>query len=141
MSALFDSFEYLCYGSTAIINISILLVRNQLYTSESDVYRRPILTYKDDRRAVRVNVVLMLIRRLRHWTSIKTTLAVYLVCRARAINTVYQTDIAKINQLKCDSFPSRYYDLVPQKLTMEIFKNLYIVYSYHDSLCLKYMYR
>ena len=41
------SFEYLCYGSTVIRNILILTVRDRLYTSESDVYRRLIPTYKD----------------------------------------------------------------------------------------------
>ena len=37
-----DSFEYLCYGSTTIRNILILLVRgpSKAYTSESAVYRR-----------------------------------------------------------------------------------------------------
>ena len=32
--------------STAVRNILILLVRERLYTSESDVYRRQILTVK-----------------------------------------------------------------------------------------------
>ena len=43
------SFEYLCYGSTAIINsiTCTLTVRYLFYTSESDVSRRQILTYKD----------------------------------------------------------------------------------------------
>ena len=42
------SFEYLCYGSTAVKNIFILLVlSDRFYTSESGVYRRQILTYKD----------------------------------------------------------------------------------------------
>ena len=40
-------FEYLCYGSTTIINSLILLVLGPFYTSESDVYRRQILTYKN----------------------------------------------------------------------------------------------
>ena len=56
--ALSDSFEYLCGGSTAIINICILSVRGQLYTSESDVCRRQILTYKDGPRTERVNIYL-----------------------------------------------------------------------------------
>ena len=65
-SALSDSFEYLCYGSTVIRNIWILSVRGpsldiriwrlHLYTSESDVYRRRILTYKDAPRTERVKV-------------------------------------------------------------------------------------
>ena len=41
-----DSFEYLCYGSTAIKNILILLVR--------DVFIRPNLMSTDDPRAERV---------------------------------------------------------------------------------------
>ena len=50
--ALSDSFEYLCYGSTAIINIFILTAR------ESDVHRRQILTSKVDPRAVRAKQTL-----------------------------------------------------------------------------------
>ena len=46
--ALYDSFEYLCYGSTAIGNILILSVRG---SSSYVVYRRQILTYKDGPRA------------------------------------------------------------------------------------------
>ena len=45
--ALSDSFEYLCYGSTAIINIVTL--------TESDVCRRQIMTTKFNPRTVRVN--------------------------------------------------------------------------------------
>ena len=37
------SFEYLCYGSTAIVNI--------LFFSAAIVFRRQILTSKDDSRA------------------------------------------------------------------------------------------
>ena len=48
-----DSFEYLCYVSTAIINMFTLTVRGS--TLESDVCRRQILTPKVDPRAVRVN--------------------------------------------------------------------------------------
>ena len=40
-----SSFQYLCNGSTATINILILSVQDRLYTLE--VYRRQILTYKD----------------------------------------------------------------------------------------------
>ena len=47
--ALSDSFVYLCYGSTMIINICTLTVWG------FDVYRREILTTKVDPRAVRVN--------------------------------------------------------------------------------------
>ena len=56
--ALSDSFEYLCFGSTAIIyikyiyNILTLSVRRQ--SSESDVYRRQILTTKVDPRTAMV---------------------------------------------------------------------------------------
>ena len=60
------SFEYLCYGSTAIKNILILSVRNRLYTSESHVYKRQILTYKDGPRAERVKVKLLVISDLNH---------------------------------------------------------------------------
>ena len=51
-SALSDSFEYLCYGSTAIRNIFSLSVRGS--TLESEVCRRQILTTKVDPRAVSV---------------------------------------------------------------------------------------
>ena len=44
------------FRSTVIINILILTVRDHLYTSESDVYRRQILTYKDGSWPERVNV-------------------------------------------------------------------------------------
>ena len=44
-----DLFEYLCYESTAIINI--------FYLTESDVYRRQILTTKVDPRAIRVEAL------------------------------------------------------------------------------------
>ena len=40
--------------STAIRNILLLSVGDRLYTSESDVHRRQILTCKDGRRAERV---------------------------------------------------------------------------------------
>ena len=43
-SALSASFEYLCYGSTAISNILLFQCGDRLYTSESDVCRRQILT-------------------------------------------------------------------------------------------------
>ena len=48
-------FEYLCYGSKAIINSFFSSVRERLYTSESDVCRRQILTYEDAPRAERVS--------------------------------------------------------------------------------------
>ena len=41
--------------SRAIRNILLLSVWDRLYTSESDVHRRQILTCKDGRRAERVN--------------------------------------------------------------------------------------
>ena len=50
-----DSFEYLRYGSTAIINRFTLTVRNRLKLSESHVYRCQVLTSNFDLRAVRVN--------------------------------------------------------------------------------------
>ena len=55
--ALSDSFKYLCYESTAIRNILLSQCRGRLYTSESDVYRRQILTYKDGPRAVKIQEV------------------------------------------------------------------------------------
>ena len=47
--ALSASFEYLCYGSTAIRNSLLFQCGDRLYTSESDVSRRQILTYKEFR--------------------------------------------------------------------------------------------
>ena len=45
--ALSAYFEYLCYRSTVNRNILFFQCEDRLYTSESDVYRRQILTYKD----------------------------------------------------------------------------------------------
>ena len=42
--------------STAIGYVLILSVRGRLYTSEYDVYRRQILTYKDGPRTERVKL-------------------------------------------------------------------------------------
>ena len=63
--ALSHSFEYICYGSTAIENIftltvwgSTLDVRMILMTKvdpQSDIYRRQILMTKVDPRILRVN--------------------------------------------------------------------------------------
>ena len=56
--ALSASFEYLCYGSLSTANINVFNSSNAgmvFYTSESDVYRRHILTYKDGPCAERVN--------------------------------------------------------------------------------------
>ena len=53
--ALFDSFEYICHLSTTIMNIYFFQCGDRLYTSESDVYRRQILTYKDGPRTEGVN--------------------------------------------------------------------------------------
>ena len=59
--ALSASFKYLCFESTAIINILIILMwgggGGRQYTSESDVHRRQILTYKDGPRDGRVYIV------------------------------------------------------------------------------------
>ena len=55
---LFTSFRFIWipwYGSTTIINILLFQCGDWLYTSESGVYRRQILTYKDGPRAERVN--------------------------------------------------------------------------------------
>ena len=60
-SALADSFEYICYGSTANRPINIFTVTARGLTSESDVYRRQILTSKVDPRAVRVKPLLTII--------------------------------------------------------------------------------
>ena len=49
--ALSASFDYICCGSTVIINIFTLTARG----STADVCRRQILTSKVDPRAVRVN--------------------------------------------------------------------------------------
>ena len=43
-----DSFGYLCYGSTAIRRISLFQCGDRLQTSEPDLNRRQILTYKVD---------------------------------------------------------------------------------------------
>ena len=51
-SALSDSFEYLCYGSTDIRNIFPLTARGT--TLDVKIYRRQILTTKVDPCAVRV---------------------------------------------------------------------------------------
>ena len=49
------SFEYPCYGFTAIRNnIKFFQGGDHLYTPESDVCRRQILMYKDDPRAEKV---------------------------------------------------------------------------------------
>ena len=53
-SGLSDSFEYLCYGSTAIRNIFTATVGGGGSTSEFDVYRRQILTSKVDPRIIKV---------------------------------------------------------------------------------------
>ena len=55
--ALSDSFEYLCYGSTAIGIFLLLQCGDQLQLSESDVYRRQILTTKVNSRTVRVKAL------------------------------------------------------------------------------------
>ena len=54
MLALSASFEYLCYGFTAIINILLLQRGDRLQTSKSDVYIRQMRKFKVDPRAVRV---------------------------------------------------------------------------------------
>ena len=53
--ALSAPFEYLCYVSIAIIIILFFQCGDRLWTSESDVCRRQILTSKDGPRAERVN--------------------------------------------------------------------------------------
>ena len=56
--ALFVSFEYLCNEATANRTILNLSASGPSKTSESDVHRRQILTYKDSPRPERVEVVL-----------------------------------------------------------------------------------
>ena len=56
----FNMFKYLFYESLTFRNILILSVPGLFYTSESDVCRRQILTYRDDPRAERVNYLGML---------------------------------------------------------------------------------
>ena len=57
--ALSTSFEYLCYGSTAIINtINLFQCWDRFYKSESDIYRRQILTHKDGSRTERVSQII-----------------------------------------------------------------------------------
>ena len=55
VSSLFASFEYFCYGSMSIINILPFQGGDRLWTPESDVYRRQILTSKVGHRTERVN--------------------------------------------------------------------------------------
>ena len=57
--ALSASFEYLCYGSTAIRNILILLVLGSSVrvSSESDVYRRQIVRIKSESDVYRREIV------------------------------------------------------------------------------------
>ena len=50
------SFEYLCYGFTAIINILFFQCGDRFQKSESDVYRRQILTSESDPRTKRVKI-------------------------------------------------------------------------------------
>ena len=49
------SFEYLCYGSTTVINILILSAREPSLDVRNDVYKERILTSEVDPRAKRVN--------------------------------------------------------------------------------------
>ena len=63
--AISDSFEYLCYGSRPAINIC----GDRLSSSESDVYRRHILTTKVDPRAVRVKDNITTVIRSVHQTG------------------------------------------------------------------------
>ena len=52
--ALSDAIEYLCYGSTTIVNSVTLTVWGST-SPESDVYRRQTLRSKVDPRTVRAN--------------------------------------------------------------------------------------
>ena len=70
--ALSDSFEYLSDGSTTIRNIFTLTVSYYpLQSSESDVYRRQILTTKVDPRAVRVKGTNSYVFHLGHHINIR----------------------------------------------------------------------
>ena len=56
----FRFINYLCYGSTAITNILFFFsARIVLYTPESDVCSRQILTYKDGPRAEKVKACVL----------------------------------------------------------------------------------
>ena len=50
------SFEYVCHGSTAILNTLLFQCGDRLQTSESVVYGRQILTAKRGPRAERVTI-------------------------------------------------------------------------------------
>ena len=52
--ALHGSFEYLCYGSTVILIVLLFQCVDQHQTSESEGYRRLILTSEVDPRTVTV---------------------------------------------------------------------------------------
>ena len=54
-------FEYLCYGSTAIVNILFLQCGDRHYTSESES-KDVILTYKNGPRTVRVKFTIIILR-------------------------------------------------------------------------------
>ena len=51
------SFEYLCYGSKAIINILLFQCDDRLYTAESDVHGQWIVTANVDSRTERMNKI------------------------------------------------------------------------------------
>ena len=73
------SFEYLYYGSTAIIHVLILSVRGPsldcLYSLESDFCRLQILTKKDSFHAERFNKRILLIKKKKsHTNDVNVTL-------------------------------------------------------------------
>ena len=84
-SALFDSFEYLCYGSTAIRNI----------LSESDVYRRQILTTKVDPRAVRVKGLYLSFSKVPDIRHILKPMRRYDVLSVRNVHITFSTFSAR----------------------------------------------
>ena len=57
MSSMSGSSEDLCYGSTITKLYNFFQCGDCLYTSESDVDTRQILTYKDGHRAERVSLL------------------------------------------------------------------------------------
>ena len=64
INILVSFFKYLCYGSTVIINVSLYQSGDRLLPSESDVFRRQILTAKDDPNAERFKVCHRILSRI-----------------------------------------------------------------------------
>ena len=107
MSALSGSFEYLCYGSTAIINILILSVRgSSLYVS---IWR--MLTYTDGPRTERVNICCGYF--LEFWKKFFDLKTFELICK-REVAIDAQMEIQFI-QLKMSLFLNRIFSNVIER--------------------------